>query len=1122
MPSDSDVKTASVTVEDPETQPPLTDNGEPQPVFSSSPTDDATGLPAPNANVAKPSEALVPAPAPQPRSWLASLSRRGSSNTPLNELAKQTPTGERPTTPEPSPSTVAVAPPPADLPEPNPAPATSPVSDPQVASHAAQPEADIKSVPSKRQWFGSSSSSKRPSKLRPMDKPESANRTDSPAPETPQLPVTNVIPPTPPKPELTKVESKPTPESASVPIPSSRKWFSPVSSLPSSRSPPDAETRTSPSAAVSHVASPSTPSSIDDQVPKLPSAGPQSESVAPSVLLSSDTSQNLSALNPSASRFMLSIPFLGRPKVPLDRAVADATATDVRTDLETEGSSSQSSRESDEPTVETTDTTPPSGPESETATTATQTQSSWWGIVGWGPTITHPISQTQDTPPIGPPDQEQITIIADSQSMETDVPNTPSVQAQPESTISAETDENRGSSWLSPWSWYGSYSQPITAPNPAQAKEGIDGQAQVQNPSSADADVKEAPAAQTSVPTAHIDPTNPIQSTILTNASGWASFFSSKALLAKRIADTEHRDEGAMEVMEIDDDDEERASTVIPVATSEVRTGNDVEMQVTKTAPAPPRSPSPSPKPKVKSDKKPDELKGTKRVSVSPSPSKSSGRASPRVPSPPNLVLPTWEDTFHSSPRSTVLRPQTSSAFSRTVRFMSGMLFARDDGTSTGKGKAPSKHDGNFADFGRDLPRSWDVIGERLDGDLLRGCRRVVVIGIHGWFPGAITRTMLGEPTGTSSKFVTMMCRALEAFQEQHKVQFEKVTQIPLEGEGTINKRVEKLYTNLLANHEWINDLHAADAILVATHSQGSIVSTHLLDRLIHDKHIKTSRTSDLLASASAALAPAGTRPVAPSAQRVCCLALCGIHLGPLRYLSSSSLVLPYIQYFESAAAKELFEFQTTTSEVSKCYVKALRNVVDHGVKMVYIASLNDQVVPLYSGLFTAASHPLILRALYIDGDVYHSSDFLSNLLVLLLRVMNVGLSDSGLLTHLSEATAGSLSGIGHSTAYEELATYSLAVNYLFMTNEGSNERPELVLQPFDAKLERNDYEIPWALRDLIANERVAHFFANDFANLRNAFPDWHPKTAILRDIKRKLQPIQRLNTNPSSTPSKL
>ena len=173
------------------------------------------------------------------------------------------------------------------------------------------------------------------------------------------------------------------------------------------------------------------------------------------------------------------------------------------------------------------------------------------------------------------------------------------------------------------------------------------------------------------------------------------------------------------------------------------------------------------------------------------------------------------------------------------------------------------------------------------------------------------------------------MCQALELFQEQHKVRLERVTQIPLEGEGTISKRVERcvhhpyrvflptteffsihrLYTNLTANSEWMNDLHAADAILVATHSQGSIVSTHLLDRLIREKHIKTSRTSDLLASASAALAPGGTSPVGPSAQRVCCLALCGIHLGPLRYLSSSSLLQPYIQVGASVSMYDVSAF---------------------------------------------------------------------------------------------------------------------------------------------------------------------------------------------------------------------
>ena len=35
---------------------------------------------------------------------------------------------------------------------------------------------------------------------------------------------------------------------------------------------------------------------------------------------------------------------------------------------------------------------------------------------------------------------------------------------------------------------------------------------------------------------------------------------------------------------------------------------------------------------------------------------------------------------------------------------------------------------------------------------------------------------------------------------------------------------------------------HNADAIIVAVHLQGSVVSTHLLDRLIKDGHIVTSQ----------------------------------------------------------------------------------------------------------------------------------------------------------------------------------------------------------------------------------------------------------------------------------------
>lgn len=163
-------------------------------------------------------------------------------------------------------------------------------------------------------------------------------------------------------------------------------------------------------------------------------------------------------------------------------------------------------------------------------------------------------------------------------------------------------------------------------------------------------------------------------------------------------------------------------------------------------------------------------------------------------------------------------------------------------------------------------------------------------------------------------KLVNMAVQAMEEFQDKHDVKLSKITKIPLEGEGTISRRVDKyvhvldkipamltqsfsrenrLYQNLIGNQEWMDDLRNADVIFFATHSQGSIVSTHLLDRLIADGHIQTAARD--LATAAVAIASGSVGMMRPP-QRVCCLALCGIHLGPLRYLSTSSLVLPYIQ----------------------------------------------------------------------------------------------------------------------------------------------------------------------------------------------------------------------------------
>lgn len=59
----------------------------------------------------------------------------------------------------------------------------------------------------------------------------------------------------------------------------------------------------------------------------------------------------------------------------------------------------------------------------------------------------------------------------------------------------------------------------------------------------------------------------------------------------------------------------------------------------------------------------------------------------------------------------------------------------------------------------------------------------------------------------------------------------------------------------------------------------------------------------------------------------------------------------------------------------------SLQHILNAGVKILFVASLNDQVVPLYSALFSSLSHPNILRTIFIDSSVFETSaDFMTNL----------------------------------------------------------------------------------------------------------------------------------------------
>jgi hypothetical protein len=146
--------------------------------------------------------------------------------------------------------------------------------------------------------------------------------------------------------------------------------------------------------------------------------------------------------------------------------------------------------------------------------------------------------------------------------------------------------------------------------------------------------------------------------------------------------------------------------------------------------------------------------------------------------------------------------------------------------------------------------------------------KKIVIIGVHGWFPMKLVRSMIGEPTGTSSKFCEQMSAAVKKyFESTHQLVIpdEAVTSIALQWEGKVLERVEKLYELIMVN--WQQTIMEADVILWATHSQGTPVSAILLRKLIEHGLIQIQR------------------------QSVCMLAMAGISHGPFPALKGSVLV---------------------------------------------------------------------------------------------------------------------------------------------------------------------------------------------------------------------------------------
>ncbi|KAL5364148.1 hypothetical protein BJX96DRAFT_129423 [Aspergillus floccosus] len=345
--------------------------------------------------------------------------------------------------------------------------------------------------------------------------------------------------------------------------------------------------------------------------------------------------------------------------------------------------------------------------------------------------------------------------------------------------------------------------------------------------------------------------------------------------------------------------------------------------------------------------------------------------------------------------------------------------------------------------------------------------KRALAIGVHGYFPAPLLRSVLGQPTGTSVRFSTMAADAIRKWTEDHGYQCE-IEKIALEGEGRIAERVDLLWKLLL---NWMEKIRKADFILVACHSQGVPVAIMLVAKLIAFGCLNATRVG------------------------VCAMA--GVNLGPFHDYRSRLI---------SGSAGELFDFALPYSQVSKDYEAALKTSLDFGVRVSYIGSIDDQLVSLESSLFSPVTHPYIYRAVFVDGRV-HAPSFLSHLVGFALKLRNLGIPDHGLIRELSAPLAGSLyTGDGHSRLYDDEVVYRLAIEFALETSNVP-ATPVHIKRALPSPV--NPYILPFAMRGLLEEEYVRRELYDETMELLRQFDNWKPTSKVLKDVKFRLEGIR-------------
>ena len=372
---------------------------------------------------------------------------------------------------------------------------------------------------------------------------------------------------------------------------------------------------------------------------------------------------------------------------------------------------------------------------------------------------------------------------------------------------------------------------------------------------------------------------------------------------------------------------------------------------------------------------------------------------------------------------------------------------------------------------------------------------KVLIVGVHGFFPTKMIRPIIGEPTGTSVKFISEAENAVLRWFQRHDTHVE-ISKIALEKEGKVLDRVDFFFDVL---KKWINEINKADFVYFVSHSQGCPVTIILLAKLIEAGIIDVD---NIIASD---MPPIAMKPNEKK-KIISVLAMAGINNGPFYGADQTFFVKAY-SAIEKDSLKELFQFQNFHSVLSQKFIQGLRICIASNVKISFVGSINDQLVPLYSSTCQFAHHPNIFKATFVDKDSKTPS-FITRIVSIANHLSNLGYDDHGIIKEISGSLAGTLTGGGHSKIYNEEQVYELGIQFALETTDLPVDIP-VVYKGYEVdQLGSNPYHLPWCMRGLLYETGV-HLGREEIDALFTEFDQWEPETKQLKNVKYRLNGLK-------------